>query len=93
MNYRHAFHAGNFADVVKHALLARVIAYLRNKDAAFRVIDTHAGTGLTDLWSEEARRGGEWQSGIGNVAHHVFKADAAALLEPYLSAITDLESG
>ncbi len=87
MNYRHAFHAGNFADVVKHALLARVIAHLRNKDAAFRVIDTHAGTGLTDLQSEEARRGGEWQSGIGNVAQHLFKADAAALLEPYLSAI------
>ena len=42
MNYRHAFHAGNFADVVKHATLARVIAHLKDKPTAFRIIDTHA---------------------------------------------------
>ncbi len=87
MNYRHAFHAGNFADVVKHALLARVVAHLRKKETAFRVIDTHAGTGLTDLRSDEARRGGEWQAGIGRVWHHTFDTSVAALLEPYLSAI------
>ena len=45
MNYRHAFHAGNFADVVKHAVLARILVHLRAKPAAFRVIDTHAGAG------------------------------------------------
>ncbi len=49
MNYRHAFHAGNFADVVKHAMLARIVAHLKEKPAAFRVIDTHAGAGLYDL--------------------------------------------
>lgn len=87
MNYRHAFHAGNFADVVKHALLARVVAHLRKKDTPFRVIDTHAGAGLTDLASDEARRGAEWQDGIGRVWHHPFEAEVAALLEPYLSAI------
>ncbi len=87
MNYRHAFHAGNFADVVKHALLARVVAHLRNKETAFRVIDTHAGAGLTDLQSDEARRGGEWQSGIGRVLQHTFDSRVAVLLEPYLSAI------
>jgi 23S rRNA (adenine2030-N6)-methyltransferase len=87
MNYRHAFHAGNFADVVKHALLARVVAHLRKKEQAFRVIDTHAGAGLTDLSSDEARRGAEWQDGIGRVWQHPFAADAAALIEPYLSAI------
>jgi 23S rRNA (adenine2030-N6)-methyltransferase len=87
MNYRHAFHAGNFADVVKHALLARVVAHLCKKDAALRVIDTHAGVGLTDLASDEARRGGEWQDGIGRVWQHAFEAKAAALLAPYLSAI------
>ena len=45
MNYRHAFHAGNFADVVKHAVLARILDYLKRKPGAFRVIDTHAGIG------------------------------------------------
>jgi len=67
MNYRHAFHAGNFADVVKHATLARVIAYLKEKPAAFRVIDTHAGAGLYDLGGPEASRTGEWREGIGKL--------------------------
>jgi 23S rRNA (adenine2030-N6)-methyltransferase len=93
MNYRHAFHAGNFADVVKHALLARVVAHLRKKEAAFRVIDTHAGTGLTDLQGDEARRGNEWQSGIGAVWQHPFDAEVTVLLEPYLSAIGALNPG
>jgi len=87
MNYRHAFHAGNFADVVKHALLARIIAYLKKKEAAFRVIDTHSGAGMTDLHGDEARRGGEWHDGIGRVWQHAFKPNVSALLEPYLSAV------
>jgi 23S rRNA (adenine2030-N6)-methyltransferase len=87
MNYRHAFHAGNFADVVKHAVLARIVAHLRNKHAAFRVIDTHAGPGRTNLQGEQATRGGEWQAGIGRVFRHPFAPQVAALLEPYLSAI------
>jgi 23S rRNA (adenine2030-N6)-methyltransferase len=93
MNYRHAFHAGNFADVVKHTLLARVVAHLRQKEAAFRVIDTHAGTGLTDLESDEARRGNEWQSGIGAIWKHPFDARVASLLEPYLAAIAAYNPG
>ena len=48
MNYRHAFHAGNFADVAKHAILSRIVAHLRRKDSPFRVIDTHAGSTLMD---------------------------------------------
>ena len=56
MNYRHIYHAGNFADVVKHAVLALVIEQLKLKDAAFRVIDTHAGIGSYDL---VRRRGAE----------------------------------
>jgi 23S rRNA (adenine2030-N6)-methyltransferase len=64
VNYRHAFHAGSFADVFKHAVLCRILHYLRGKEAAFRVIDTHAGAGLYDLTSSEARRGGEWHDGI-----------------------------
>ncbi len=64
MNYRHAFHAGNFADVVKHAVIARIVEYLKLKDKAFRVIDTHAGEGLYDLASSQAARTGEWRDGI-----------------------------
>ncbi|MER8611464.1 23S rRNA (adenine(2030)-N(6))-methyltransferase RlmJ, partial [Mesorhizobium sp. M1216] len=65
MNYRHAYHAGNFADVVKHAVLSRLIEYLKQKDKAFRVIDTHAGIGRYDLSSTEAQKTGEWQGGQG----------------------------
>ena len=68
MNYRHAFHAGNFADVVKHATLARIITHLREKPAPFRVIDTHAGAGLYDLTASEASRTGEWRGGIGRLS-------------------------
>src|SRR5262249_55050463 len=63
MNYRHAFHAGNFADVVKHAVLVRILVHLREKPAPFRVIDTHAGAGSYDLAGEDARRSGEWRDG------------------------------
>ena len=64
MNYRHAFHAGNFADVVKHVLLTRLIDYLKRKDKAFRVFDTHAGRGRYDLAGDEANRTGEATNGI-----------------------------
>lgn len=67
MNYRHAYHAGNFADVVKHAVLARLIVHLQKKDAAFRVIDTHAGVGLYDLAAGEAEKTGEWRGGVGRL--------------------------
>ncbi len=88
MNYRHAFHAGNFADVVKHAVLARIIMHLQKKDAAFRVIDTHAGTGRYNLQGNEAIRGGEWQDGIGRIWLHDFPAPVADLLAPYRDAIS-----
>jgi 23S rRNA (adenine2030-N6)-methyltransferase len=67
MNYRHAFHAGNFADCLKHALLVWMVRALGRKPAPFRVLDTHAGAGAYDLGSDEARRGGEWQAGIGRL--------------------------
>lgn len=87
MNYRHAYHAGNFADVVKHAVLARLVEYLKRKDKAFRVIDTHAGIGLYDLSSEEARKTGEWHDGIGRLISATLPADAVELLSPYLDAV------
>ena len=67
MNYRHAFHAGSFTDVMKHAVLARILVYLTQKDAPFRFIDTHAGAGRYDLRSAEARRSPEWRDGIARV--------------------------
>jgi 23S rRNA (adenine2030-N6)-methyltransferase len=88
MNYRHAFHAGNFADVVKHIILTRILAYLMRKDAAFRVIDTHAGVGLYDLLGDEAGRTGEWREGIGQLMAADLPEPAATLVAPYLAAVT-----
>ena len=87
MNYRHAYHAGNFADIVKHVVLARLIDYLKRKDKPFRVIDTHAGTGLYDLSSVEAQKTGEWRDGIGRLMQGTLDAEAAALAAPYLEAV------
>jgi 23S rRNA (adenine2030-N6)-methyltransferase len=93
MNYRHAFHAGNFADVVKHAVLARIVAHLKEKPAAFRVIDTHAGAGLYDLAGAEASRTGEWRAGIGKLVSAKLDPAIRALLAPYLDAIAALNAG
>lgn len=87
MNYRHAFHAGNFADVIKHIVLVRILTYLQEKQAAFRVIDTHAGAGLYDLAGEEAERGGEWLTGIARVMQARFSQAALPLVAPYLDII------
>jgi len=87
MNYRHAFHAGNFADVIKHVVLTRVLVYLHEKPSAFRVIDTHAGAGLYDLTSEEASRGGEWLGGIARIKQARFSENALPLLKPYLDIV------
>ena len=89
MNYRHAFHAGNFADVHKHSVLARILLHLRLKPAAFRVIDTHAGAGRYDLTAPEPSRSGEWRQGIELVwqARHELPD---ALVAPYLAAVAAL---
>ncbi|MDS1134760.1 23S rRNA (adenine(2030)-N(6))-methyltransferase RlmJ [Nitratireductor indicus] len=87
MNYRHAYHAGNFADVVKHAVLARIVEYLKRKDKAFRVIDTHAGIGLYDLSSEEAQKTGEWREGIGRLIDANLEDETRNLLNPLLEAV------
>jgi 23S rRNA (adenine2030-N6)-methyltransferase len=87
MNYRHAFHAGNFADVFKHAILARIIDYLKRKEGAFRVIDTHAGRGEYELSSQESARTGEWISGIGRLLEADLPPAVSDLLAPYLSTI------
>ncbi len=93
MNYRHAFHAGNFADVLKHATLARILVHLGEKAAAFRVIDTHAGAGRYDLASAPAARTGEWREGIGRLLAAELADDIRALLAPYLAAVAAANGG
>lgn len=90
MNYRHAFHAGNFADVHKHAVLARVLLHLRRKPAAFRVIDTHAGAARYDLLGPEPSRSGEWREGIERVWQAPRQEAVHDLLAPYLRAVAAL---
>lgn len=67
MNYRHAFHAGNHGDVLKHLALVLVLDALKRKPTPFAVLDTHAGRGLYDLGGEEAERSPEWRSGVGRL--------------------------
>jgi 23S rRNA (adenine2030-N6)-methyltransferase len=90
MNYRHAFHAGNFADVHKHTVLVRVLLHLRLKPTAFRVIDTHAGSGRYDLRGAEATRAGEWHQGIERVWRAGEGGVGHDLMRPYLDAVTAL---
>jgi 23S rRNA (adenine2030-N6)-methyltransferase len=92
MNYRHAFHAGNFADVIKHIVLVRTLTYLQEKPAAFRVIDTHAGAGLYDLTGSEAQRGGEWLTGIARLMQARFSDDVQKLVGPYLDIVRAFNS-
>ncbi|MGC2857506.1 23S rRNA (adenine(2030)-N(6))-methyltransferase RlmJ [Novispirillum sp. DQ9] len=90
MNYRHAYHAGNFADVFKHALLAMCLEYLKGKDKPFFVLDTHSGVGLYDLEGVEAGKTGEWRDGIARV---IDAPDAPAELAPYLEIVRGLNPG
>ena len=92
MNYRQAFHAGNFADVIKHVVLVRFLLYLQEKNAAFRVIDTHAGAGIYDLTGEEAARGGEWLTGIARIMQARFSENALPLIKPYLDIVRSFNS-
>ncbi|KAB7741158.1 23S rRNA (adenine(2030)-N(6))-methyltransferase RlmJ [Parvibaculum sedimenti] len=87
MNYRHAYHAGNFADVMKHSALALVIEHMKQKDKPFFLLDTHAGTGLTDLTGEEAQKTGEFRDGIARIMTEPAPHPALA---PYLAALTRL---
>ncbi len=90
MNYRHAFHAGNFADVVKHALLTLVLAHLKKKDAPFCVLDIHAGIGRYDLAGPEATKTGEYHEGIGRLLE---AGPPPPLLADYLAAIAAINPG
>ncbi len=90
LSYRHGFHAGNHADVLKHATLALVLSALTRKDAALCYIDTHAGAGAYDLSSAMAQKIGEYREGIARVW---LRDDAPAAIEPYLAAVRAMNAG
>ncbi len=87
MNYRHVFHAGNFADVMKHAVLAMIVEHLRAKPTPFCILDTHAGVGRYDLTSSPAQRTGEYAGGIARLFG---QAPPHPALAPYLDAVAAL---
>ena len=88
MNYRHSFHAGNSADVVKHSLLIALVKALQLKPSALTLIDTHAGCGLYDLFGAEAARTGEAAEGVMRVF-----ADSNPLLDDYRAAVLAVNEG
>ena len=92
MNYRHAYHAGNHADVLKHAVLARLIEYLAAKEKPFAVLDAHAGLGTYDLLGLEASKTIEWRGGIG-LMPEAFADDVEKVLAPYRRAVAALNTG
>lgn len=87
MNYRHAFHAGNHGDTLKHAVLARVLNYMTAKDKPFRLLDAHAGIGRYDLSGPEAFKTGEWREGIGLLMEARLSPEEGDLLEPFLALL------
>ncbi|MFN3077405.1 MAG: 23S rRNA (adenine(2030)-N(6))-methyltransferase RlmJ [Alphaproteobacteria bacterium] len=90
MNYRHHYHAGNFADVFKHAVLASILTYQQRKEKPLCVLDTHAGPGLYDLSGIEAQRTGEFRDGIFRILD---EADPPADMAPYLDGIRSVGPG
>lgn len=82
LSYRHSFHAGNFADLLKHLVLVEVLGYLVSKEKPFDYIDTHAGAGIYRLTSAHAEKTGEYQEGIARIwtNHH-------PALSRYLAAV------
>jgi 23S rRNA (adenine2030-N6)-methyltransferase len=90
LNYRHAFHAGNFADLVKHAALLQLLTRLAAQPGPLSVIDTHAGRGLYDLAGAEAKKSGEAQAGIVRLMSEV---EAPAEFAPLTAAVRKLNGG
>lgn len=91
MNYRHGFHAGNFADVFKHVFVVRILLYLLRKETPIRFIDTHAGRGEYDLAGASAARSQEWRSGIGCI-EAAPPPEIGTLLEPYLDIVGERDA-
>lgn len=90
MNYRHAYHAGNFADCVKHIILTLCIVYMQRKEQAFRVLDTHAGPGLYDLAGEAAQKTGEWRGGVSRLLEAETPSEVAELIAPWRDIVREI---
>lgn len=90
LSYRHAFHAGNHADVLKHLVLSRTLLAMQRKPAAMCYIDTHAGAGRYDLSSDMALKVGEFRDGIARI---LARNDVPALAKPWLDAVRALNPG
>ncbi len=88
-SYRHGFHAGNHADVLKHTVLIALLRYLTEKDAALMVLDTHAGAGLYRLDGDYAQTSGEADEGI----HRLLADDTPDLVDPLLQDYATLIAG
>ena len=84
LSYRHAFHAGNFADVLKHSVLSLIVEYMTNKDKGYTYIDSHSGAGLYSLADQYAQKTGEYLQGIAKLLN---KHDLPELLLPYMAII------
>jgi len=87
LSYRHAFHAGNFADVLKHCVLTLVLDYMTRKDKGFTYIDSHAGAGMYSLHNDYAKKTGEYQQGIAKLIN---QSDLPEVLVPYVELIQSL---
>ena len=88
MNYRHGFHAGNFADVLKHVVLMRILTHLNAKATPYRVVDSHAGAGRYDLGSDEALRTHEWKDGVARIDRSPLAPAVETLLKPWRDAVS-----
>jgi 23S rRNA (adenine2030-N6)-methyltransferase len=87
LSYRHAFHAGNFADVLKHSVLTLVLEYMTRKDKGFYYIDSHSGAGMYQLADEYAQKTGEYKDGIAKL---IDNDDLPESLQPYIDLVKSL---
>jgi 23S rRNA (adenine2030-N6)-methyltransferase len=92
MNYRHAFHAGSHADVLKHIVMTRIVEHMKRKENPFRVFDAHSGTGMYALDGVEALKTREFEGGIAKM-QAPFALEVEVLLAPYRRVIANLNPG
>ena len=92
LSYRHAFHAGNYADVVKHLTISLILESLSKKDNAFCYLDSHAGTAIYNLDSEFARKTGEFKEGI-ELLWKLQEKELPTAIKPYMDAIRAVNQG
>ncbi|WP_281558317.1 23S rRNA (adenine(2030)-N(6))-methyltransferase RlmJ [Thalassomonas sp. RHCl1] len=93
LSYRHAFHAGNFADVLKHSVLTLVLDYMTRKEKGFSYIDSHSGAGMYQLSDSYAQKTGEYKEGIARLLSAETQQATPEALLPYLELIRDMNQG